>query len=197
MRIYPAQPPFPRNPSASWMEQTFWPAWWVECAEAGQPPFVTLYRLKVVFESAVRLRFHVSADERYLLFLNETRLGRGPERGSPQFWFYESFEMELPAGEQTLWAMVWSAGEYAAPAQMSVRPGFLFAAEGEHEALSTGLGQWQACPLPGWDYLEAHQSPWLGHRFRVSRPFPSLQTLNSLAWQPARRVNRARDRLVD
>lgn len=197
MRIDQSQPPFPRNPSAPWNEQTAWPAWWVNCAETGQPPFVTLYRLNVNFEAPVHLRFHVSADERYILFLDENRLGRGPERGTPSRWFYESFEEDITAGEHTFWALVWSAGKYAAPAQMSVRPGFLFAAEGKHEALSTGLGAWQTCPLPGWDYLETHQALWRGHRFRVSRPFPTLQTLDSLDWKEARRVSRACDRLVD
>lgn len=197
MRIFPDHPPFPSHPSAPWKEQTAWPAWWVDCAEAGEPPFVTLYRLKSVFEASARLRFHVSADERYILFLDDTRLGRGPERGSPRFWFYESFEMDIMMGEHTFWALVWSAGRYAAHAQMSVRPGFLFAAEGEHQALSTGLGNWEACPLPGWDYLEANPALWRGHRFRISRPFPALASLDSLNWQPVRRVNRACDRLQD
>lgn len=197
MRIFPNHPPFPRNPSAPWREQTAWPAWWVDCAEAGEPPFVTLYRLGVNFDSPARLRFHVSADERYILFLDDNELGRGPERGSPQNWFYESFELDLPPGAHTFWALVWSAGEYAAPAQMSLRPGFLFAVEGEHQTLSTGLGNWEACPLPGWDYLEANPALWRGHRFRISRPFPTLALLDSLDWQPVRRVNRAFDRIED
>lgn len=197
MRIDQSQPPFPHNPSADWREQTAWPAWWVDCAEAGQPPLAALYRLKTRFDASTRLRFHVSADERYILYLDDLRLGRGPERGSPLHWFYESFEMDIPAGEHTLWAMVWSAGKYAAPAQMSAQPGFLFAAEGEHQSLSTGLGKWETCPLPGWDYLEAHQAFWRGHRFRISRPFPGLAALDSLAWQPARRLSRACDRLQD
>jgi len=124
MRIYPNIPPFPHDSAANWREQSAWPAWWVGCAEAGRPPFVTLYHLKAHFDAATRLRFHVSADERYILFLNDTRLGRGPERGSLFFWFYESFEEELAAGEHTLWALVWSAGQYAAHAQMSAQPGF-------------------------------------------------------------------------
>ncbi len=198
MRIFPDQPPFPRTPSAPWNEQTAWPAEWVDCAAAGKPPFVTLYRLGVNFDTpTTRLRFHVSADERYILFLDDDELGRGPERGSPQNWFYESFELDLLPGAHTFWAMVWSAGKYAAPAQMRVRPGFLFAVEGAHQSLSTGLGPWEACPLPGWDYLEMHPAFWRGHRFRISRPFPTLAALNSFAWQPVRRLSRAYDRIED
>ncbi len=197
MRVYPTRPPFSPDPSINWREQTAWPAWWVDCAEAGQPPFVTLYRLKATFAAPARLRFHVSADERYILFLNQTRLGRGPERGSPLYWYYESFEVDIPAGEHTFWSIVWSAGQYAASAQMSVQPGFLFAVEGAYEALSTGLGDWQTCPLPGWDYLKTQQALWRGHRFRVSRPFPTLAALDSFDWRPARRVSRACDRLQD
>jgi hypothetical protein len=197
MRLLHNQPAFPRNPSAPWNEQTAWPAWWVDCAAAGEPPFVTLYRLGVNFDAPARLRFHVSADERYILFLDDNELGRGPERGSPLHWFYESFQLDLPPGAHIFWALVWSAGPYAAPAQMSLRPGFLFAAEGQHEALSTGLANWQTCPLPGWDYLEARQAFWRGRRFRVSRPLPTLAALHALDWQPARRVSRAFERIED
>lgn len=197
MRIHPIQPPFPHNPAANWREQSAWPAWWVDCAAASQPPVVTLYRLEATFATPARLCFHVSADERYILFLDDARLGRGPERGSPLHWYYESYAVDIAAGEHTLWALVWSAGRYAASAQMSVQPGFLFAVEGEHAALCTGLGDWQTCPYPGWDYLEMHQALWRGHRFRVTRPFPTLAALAALDWQPARRLIRACDRLQD
>lgn len=197
MRIYPTQLPFPHDSQARWNEGSLWPVWWVDCPEAGSPPFVTIYRLRACFDTLTTLRFHVSADERYILYLDDTRLGRGSERGDPMHWFYESFELKLDPGEHAFWALVWSAGSFAAPAQMSVQPGFLFAIEGAHLPLSTGLGDWQAAPIPGWDYLDMHLAFWRGHRFRISHPFPSLESLESLNWQFVRRVARACDHLLD
>ena len=198
MRIFPSKPPFPPRLRARWNEQDLWPAWWVDCPSAGDPPFVSAYRLKTKFPSPEKVRIHVSADERYILFLDETRLGRGPERGDPLHWFYESYELEIPAGEHVLWAIVWSLGERSAEAQMSVEPGFLLAAEGKHlSILSTGLAEWEACLLPGWDFLDPHPAHWRGDRFRVSAPFPTLESLSQFTWQPVRRVFRAAERIVD
>ena len=197
MRIDQPQPPFPGTPAAAWNERSLWPAWWVDCVEAGEPPFVTLYRLKATFDAPARLRFHVSADERYILFLDDARIGRGPERGDPFHWFYESFQLDLSQGAHILWAIVWSQGEQAADAQMSVQPGFLLAFEAEQLPLSTGLGNWETCILPGWEPLDPNPGLWRAHRFRISAPFPERNRLDSLPWQSARRVTRARDRLVD
>lgn len=197
-RFYPTRSPFPSPTDGAWNETGQWTAWWVDCPLAGQPPFVTAYRCRFEFVEPVTLRFHVSADERYLLFLDDERLGRGPERGDPQHWFYESFALEIDTGIHTVWALVWSQGEQAAQAQMSVEPGFLFAAEGEYQSrLSTGPGDWEACGLPGWEFLDPAPAVWRGARFRCSRPFPRVATLDTLDWTPVRRVSRARDRLID
>jgi len=72
---------------------------------------------------------HVSADERYELFLDGERVGRGPERGDPSHWYYETYQLDLKAGAHVLAARVWSLGPQAPLAQMSVRPGFLLCTE--------------------------------------------------------------------
>ncbi|MBI4927052.1 MAG: alpha-L-rhamnosidase, partial [Anaerolineae bacterium] len=198
MRIFSSQSPFSEHdPAARWNERFTWPAWWVDNPAAGTPPFVCAYRLPLSFDSPQTLRFHVSADERYILYLDDQRLGRGPELGDPMNWFYESFETTITPGAHTFWAVVWSLGERRAEAQMSVQPGFLFAVEGEQVGLSTGLADWQTCPLPGWDFIDPMPAVWRGDRFRISAPFPELGRLHTLPWQPARRTTRAMDRIVD
>jgi len=137
-------------------ERTFlqrgrWPADWIACAEAPAPPMGCAYRLKFRMETAATTRIHVTADERYELFLDGRLIGRGPERGDRLNWFFETFDLELKAGEYAFVARVWSFGDLAPHAQCSVRHGFLLAAEAPWtECLSTGKAKWQAKPLTGY-----------------------------------------------
>jgi hypothetical protein len=138
----------------TWQPSGVWPCQWVYCAEAGNPPFVTAYRLKFPVEADATIRVHVSADERYELFLDGTRIGRGPERGEPQHWCFETYDLPVTRGKHCVVARVWSLGELAPHAQMSQQPGFLLAAEGAWlKRLSTGHAAWEAKLLPGYDHV--------------------------------------------
>lgn len=160
-RVLIQQDPF-IHPShgRSWREQGNWPAYWIDLPEMSSAPFVGAFRHSFVLDSPAQIRCHVSADERYQLFLNGRRVGRGPEKGDPFNWFYESYQLELPAGQHTLVAQVWALGDLAPLSQMSVCPGFLFAAEAPFtELLSTGLAFWEAKLLAGYRFrkpLNAH-----------------------------------------
>src|SRR5262245_55811189 len=81
-----------------WEARGVWPATWVICPEAGPPPFVTAYRLRLSLKKPIRARIHVTADERYDLYVDGARVGRGPERGDVQNWFYDSYDLSLRAG---------------------------------------------------------------------------------------------------
>ena len=61
-------------------------------------PAVTAYRLQFELPEAALIRVHVSADERYLFYVDGQVVGRGPERGSDRAWFYESYDLSLAAG---------------------------------------------------------------------------------------------------
>jgi hypothetical protein len=139
-----------------WIERGIWPCSWVACPGAGQPPFVSAYRLRFCLEAAATVRAHVSADERYELFLDGRRVGRGSERGDLNNWFYETYDLPLSAGEHVLVARVWSLGSLAPYAQMTLYPGFIFATEGEWtKRLGTGHAPWEAKLLSGYHFLPA------------------------------------------
>lgn len=168
MRTPIAQDPFlAQNASKPWHERGFWPAKWIACPGA-QPPFVSAFRIDFHIstrdaEKAANIRIHVTADERYALFLDGERIGRGPERGAPDRWYYETYDLALQPGRHTLVAHVWALGEMAADAQMSVRPGFLLAAEGEWEKrLSTGSAPWKVKLLCGYRFIDPPYAPWKG-----------------------------------
>ncbi len=146
-------------PENAW-HASVWPGSWV-WLEGGDArlPVVAAFRCAFDTASAAAVRLHVSADERYELFLDGERLGRGPERGDPEHWAFDTYEVDLEPGDHVLVARVWSLGEAGYQTQgaaMSVRPGLLVAAEGEWaERLSTQPGKWWGKPLDGYTHLPA------------------------------------------
>lgn len=97
------------------------------------------------------LVIHVSADERYELFLDGQRISRGPDRGDVEHWAYASYRIELTPGEHTLEALAWTLLDGAPVAQLSWRGGFILKADGAyHAALTTGVAPWDVARTGGW-----------------------------------------------
>jgi hypothetical protein len=188
------------NDTRPWREQGHWPADWIRCAGASAP-LVMAFRLVFSTAEAGEARLHVTADERYELFLDGERIGRGPERGDPYNWFYQTHAVQLAAGEHRLSARVWALGELAAEYQMSVQPGFLLAAEGAWgPLLSTGRAPWQARILDGYDFLPPAPCHWRDHRVRIDGqryPWGAELGLGEQGWQPAERIGPGVGRVID
>jgi len=109
----------------------------------------TFYRFTKTFVATdEKLVFDVSADERFVLFLDGREFARGPHRGAPERWFYQTYEATLTPGEHTLEAICWQLGNQAPLAQMSWRGGFILKAEGSYDAqLTTGTAAWTVAEL--------------------------------------------------
>jgi hypothetical protein len=123
---------------------------WIAARQDAQPPEVSAYRLQFSLPQAAVMRIHVSADERYRLYLDGQDIGCGPERGSERAWFYETYELDLAAGAHTLVAVVWRLGEIGPLAQVSLQGGFLLEAEGPMGSLvSTKSAPWEVKSLQG------------------------------------------------
>lgn len=140
-------PPFVPNPSARSQPV------WVCPQQPGAAPEVAAYRLRFNLDAEATIRIHVSADERYDLWLDGARVGRGPERGVRSAWFYESYDLALAAGAHVLVGRVWRLGPLAPEAQVSTAPGFLLVAEEPWGTLlSTGAAPWEVKLLGGWTF---------------------------------------------
>lgn len=147
--------PFQHLPgNERWYSRGVWPCSWISTPAPLNPPYVVAYRCRFTLTSDSTPRIHVSADERYELFLDGKRIGRGPERGEPRHWRFESYDIPLHAGEHVLLARVWSLGDYAPGAQMSVAHGFVLAPEDESllPVLGTGHALWEVSPLDGYSF---------------------------------------------
>ena len=133
-----------------------WPARWIAHPAAANLPSVTAYRRMFTLEEDITLRVHVSADERYALYLDGERIGRGPERGDRHHWFFETYTLALAAGEHCLVTLVWALGEHAPLAQFSVSPGFILACDDPEwmATLATGVASWETKRLDGFAFFK-------------------------------------------
>src|ERR1700679_3238409 len=97
----------------------------------------------------------VSADNRFILYVNGHRVGDGPARGDLTHWRYERFDLAplLHPGDNLITATVWNWGVYSAVAQFPDRPAFLLESEATGaDSISTGddkAGQWLVEADPG------------------------------------------------
>jgi len=188
------------NADKVWRERGLWPCFWIACADAGEAPFVTAYRLQFSLEAEAVIRVHVSADERYELYLDGERIGRGSERGSPHHWYFETYDLAIPAGDHVFVARVWSLGERAPIAQMSVHPGFVFAPEGEWTSiLGTGVAAWEAKKIEGYGFLDPSPAFWRGVTTQIDGvAYPwGFERGEGENWLPARKLDAGAGRIVD
>jgi hypothetical protein len=131
-----------------------WPAFWI--AAPGTEPFDhEVQHFRRTFQlAAVPERFvvHVSADNRYQLFVNGQRVAWGPARGDLNHWRFESLDLapHLQPGRNTLAAVVWNHGEHAAESQVTWRTGFLLHGDGAAESVLDTGPAWKAFRNPAY-----------------------------------------------
>jgi hypothetical protein len=119
-----------------------WNAKWITSPDLpGKTPAVVHFR-KVLDLPAVPSHFivHVSADNAFLLHVNQQRVGNGPSRGDLAHWRYETYDLTpfLHVGSNVIAATVWNFAEHAAAAQISDRLGFVLrAGDGADTNVST------------------------------------------------------------
>ena len=120
-----------------------WDARWISTPGPSAYDF-GVYHFRRTFELASKpshFVVHASADNRYQLFVNGTRVGWGPARGDLNHWRYETFDLaaHLRAGRNVVAAVVWNGGELAPVAQVWSQTGFLLQGDDRAtEILNTG-----------------------------------------------------------
>ncbi len=135
-----------------------WPASWI--APPGAAPFdYGVYHFRRTFELKAkpeRFVIHVSADQRYRLFVNGRRAAWGPARGDLYHWRYETLDIAplLTAGQNLLAAVVWNFGVHAPVAQITHQTGFLVQGDTPAErVVDTGAQPWKCLANPAYSPL--------------------------------------------
>ncbi len=133
--------------------EPLWKASWITHPTAPlREPIVLHFRRSLQLESKpARYVVHVSADNRFILYVNGHRVGDGPARGDLAHWRYETFDLApcLTAGANLVTATVWNFGIYAPTAQITDRTAFLLQGDGTLEADASTPKGWMVAIEPG------------------------------------------------
>ena len=161
-----------------------WTASWITCPDVALREYGVFHFRKTVNLPAVPSKFivHVTADNRYRLFVNGKPVASGPARGDLYNWYYESIDIapQLVSGNNTIAAVVWNMGVHAPVAQISNQTGFLLQGDTKQEEVFNTNQSWKViqnksytpCSMdngrrlrtymvigPG-DHVEASAYPW-------------------------------------
>ena len=106
-----------------------WPSFWINCPGVSQRSYGVYHFRKTFMLGGKPDRFivHVTADNRYRLFVNGRPVCSGPARGDLYSWYFETIDISpyLQAGSNTIAALVWNMAELAPVAQVSNQTGFV------------------------------------------------------------------------
>ncbi len=154
---------------------------------------------------------HVSADNRYKLFINGKQVSQGPARGDLYFWNFETIDIAsyLNAGSNNVAAVVWNDGRNKPEAQITHLTAFILQGNSPEEEILNTNDSWKTIkdesyqPLPvkvpgyyvagpaelvdmnkyvkGWDKPNYDDSKWV--KARVIAPGVTKETaVNSTGW---------------
>jgi hypothetical protein len=102
-------------------------------ADAAQEPIALQFRREVILGDTPQVfRVRVSADNRFVLYVNEHRIAAGPARGDLTHWRYETVDLApyVRRGPNVIAAEVWNDAQSVPLAQISSgRTGFWLMAE--------------------------------------------------------------------
>ena len=132
--------------STDWTN-SYWPARWILHPTAPAKQYGVFHFRKAIDlpQKPTRFVVHVSADNRYRLFVNGRAVAMGPARSDPQHWNYETLDLApfMQAGRNVLAAQVWNMGEGAPFAQMSYQTGFVMQGDSDTEKVANTDGSWK------------------------------------------------------
>ena len=157
-----------------------WSAYWIAVPGSPATAYGVYHFRKTITlaNSPATFVVHVSADNRYKLFVNGQLVSLGPARSDVQHWHFETVDLSpfLHQGANTLAAVVWNFGDYSPLAQHSFRTGFLLQGNGLTERVADTNRSWVCLlnkaytPLPTdlhtffavgpGDRIDGSQYPW-------------------------------------
>ena len=157
--------------------QKNWPASWISHPQASKKDYEVLHFRKNIELTAKPDKFiiHISADNRYWLFINGERICTGPAKGDLAHWRFESLDIAqyLKVGRNTVAAIVWNHGVYMALWQTSLQTGLLIQGNSAKEAIVNTNQSWKVIQNNAFTPL-AEDDRYIGSRelfFAQKHPF--------------------------
>lgn len=124
-----------------------WTSNWITCPGIAQRAYgVYHFRKNLQLDNKPgKFIVHVSADNRYRLFVNGVAVCFGPARGDLYNWYFETVDIAsyLQKGNNVIAAMVWNMGEHAAVAQISNQTAFVLQGNTKAEEIINTDKSWK------------------------------------------------------
>jgi len=187
----------------------YWRARWITCPGAPAHDVSVCYFRKTFTVPSPPGNFviHVSADNRYQLYVNGKRVARGPARGDLNHWRFETVDLapDLRAGTNLLAAVVWSYSDSAPMAQLSYRSGFVLQGDTAGESSVNSDQSWKALldsarslVSPSAGGVEGYYAAGPGERVQGSQYPWEWQSagFDDSGWKPAAELQRAGPRAI-
>ena len=130
----------------------------------------------------------VSADERYMLYLDGILESMGPNRSTVENWQYNTYISCLKPGKHTMSAFVWKTGDHGPLAQLSCRGGFILKAGGAYDAkLTTGKAKWTVARQTNVKPSGKDDGAWgTGSQFTIAGSWPGrVEDIPAAGFKPA------------
>ncbi len=123
-----------------------WKASWIKHPNTND--HYGVYHFRKVFNLATaptKFIIHVSADNRYWLYVNGKRICTGPAKGDVAHWQFESLDIAnyLKEGKNILAAMVWNQGDYRAASQETHGTGLVIQGNSGDESIVNTNETWK------------------------------------------------------
>jgi hypothetical protein len=134
-------------PKESITNQGNWTASWITCPGVPQRDYGVYHFRKALNLVTAPSKFvvHVSADNRYRLFVNGKAVSSGPARGDLYNWYYETIDIapQLVNGNNIIAAVVWNMGVHSPVAQISNQTAFLLQGDTKQEEVINSNETWK------------------------------------------------------
>lgn len=118
--------------------QKQWDAYWITIPDlpAGEYQVCLFRKVLELPGNVTGYTIHVSADNRYKLFVNGNLVSLGPSRSDLSHWHFETLDLApyLKAGKNVIAAQVWNEAEWRPEAQITFRTGFILQGNTSSEA---------------------------------------------------------------
>jgi alpha-L-rhamnosidase len=125
-----------------------WSSFWINLPDENDEEFGVFHFRKTIHLSQRPESFvvHVSADNRYKLFVNDSLVSLGPAASDLYHWNFETIDLApfLKQGENILAAVVWNFGKKRPEAQISWRTAFILQGNSSREEIANSNRTWKA-----------------------------------------------------
>ena len=124
-----------------------WEAKWITHPDiSGSETGVYLFRKSIEIESVPNeFILNISADNRFILYVNGSMVGRGPLRGDLLRWHFETIDIApyLIKGTNNIGIKVWNMGTHTPVAQVSHKTGLIIQGNSDQEKAINSNSTWK------------------------------------------------------